>query len=195
MSVREKEASIKVQGLMNNYLPFVFLGWWNVVAAVVLIIIAYCKTDGHTVLSRFAYGGNIATTTLTVFFTLISGTIYRYRNGEQFKSAPWQWWLPIIASLVISAWSFVLYASYGDKIERLGNTTEGHDAETSLAWGVFGVSVVGALNAMSIKSEVLNNQGGVVSKGLIYLALPCISIALVSLGLMTAEVKYLITDG
>ena len=199
MSEREKEASkpIKVQGLMNKYLAFVFLGWWNVVAAVFLIIIAYCKTDGHTVLSRFAYGGNIATTTLTVFFTLISGTIYRNRNGngEQFQSAPWQWWLPIIASLVISSWSFVLYASYGDKIERLGNTTEGHDAETSLAWGLFGVSVVGALNAMSIKSEVLNNQEDVVSKGLIYLALPCISIALVSLGLMTAEVKYLITDG
>ena len=103
--------------------------------------------------------------------------------------------MPLVSVLAVSSWAFVLYASYGEKVERLENTIEGHDAEASLAWGLLGISVVGALNAMSIKSEVKTGDGNQVSKGLSYLALPCVSLALVSLGLMTAEVRYLITDG
>lgn len=190
------QKSVTVRGLLNSFFPLVYLGWGTVLTTVLLIINAYTKTDGHAVLSGFAYGANIAAATLAIFFTLISGATSRTQGGStMFRAAPWRWWLPLIATLVVSSWAFVLYASYGDKVERLGNTVEGHDAEASLAWGLLGISIVGALNAMSIKSEAQSGDGNEVSKGLIYLALPCISLALVSLGLMTAEVRYLITDG
>lgn len=191
---------ITMRGLLNNLIPFIYLTCGVVVTTVLLILNTYKKTDGHAVLSRIAYGINIAAATLAIFFTLISGDEIRNQKAEggyfsKFESASWRWWVPLISILVTSSWAFVLYASNGDKVERLGNTIEGHDAEFSLAWGVLGISIVGALNAMSIKSEATSGNGNGVSKGLIYLALPFISLALVSLGLMTAEVKYLITDG
>ena len=193
---RPTKATITERGLLNSYLPFVFLGWWTVLTAVFIAVIAYMKTGGSAALLQFAYGGNIVAATLAVFFTLISGATSRTTSGTTiFKSAPWRWWVPLVSLLAVSSWAFVLYSSYGDKVERLGNTVEGHDAEASLAWGLFGISIVGALNAMSIKSEAQTGRGSQVSKGLAYLALPCVSLALVSLGLMTAEVRYLITDG
>ena len=184
------------RGLLNSYLPFVFLSWWKVLVAGFLIVIAYMNTDGSSTLSQFAYGSNIAAATLAIFFTLISGATSRFADGTRtFSPAPWRWWLPIISTLIISVWAFVLNTGYGDKIERLDKTVEGHDASASLAWGLLGITIVGALNTMSIKSEVRSGNPNGVNKGLIYLALPCISIALVSLGLMTADVRYLITDG
>ena len=190
------EKPIAVRGLLNSYLPFVFLGCWTVLTATFLIVIAYMKAEGSATLLQFAYGGNIVAATLAVFFTLISGSTSRTIGGATiFRSASWRWWVPIVSVLAVSSWAFVLYASYGDKMERLENTVEGHDAEASVAWGLLGISVVGALNAMSIKSEAQSGDGNEVSKGLAYLALPCVSLALVSLGLMTAEVRYLTTDG
>ena len=189
-------ATITERGLLNSYLPFVFLGWWTVLTAAFLIVIAYMKAEGSATLLQFAYGGNIVAATLAIFFTLISGAVSRTTKGATiFQVAPWRWWVPIVSVLIVSSWAFALYASYGSKVEKLEDTVEGHDAEASLAWGLLGISIVGALNSMSIRTEARTGQGSQVSKGLAYLALPCISIALVSLGLMTAEVRYLITDG